>query len=686
MKGVLNLSYLSVALLLAAITTTAAQDPPAPPPAPAPTQEPPKQEEPRKPLTPEETAREQLEKNLRATLQGVDVKVTMEFRNARVQEILEEFRRQVRTVNFVADFRNVPEEFRVDEFIVRNEPWRSAFNAFVSKAEMTVEEESQTLMRLSRPPRVTFSFERADIKVVIGLIAKMADANIIMNTGDPTGRFAGVGGTISMNMKNVPWFEALSVVCKTCGYTTVREKYDIIRVVTQDELNRQMENRFFKLKFITAPPPFQASIEEGKYIKGKQPLSPTTVEEISKHFTLLAVLETLLTRDSGGKIIGTIKFDHMTSTIIVTDTRVALDEIERAIKAIDVQPSQVSITLKYVSTVNEDLLTFGMNYSFGGEDGITLTTQALPPTRVDGNTVTPGTITKSPFTQDGLGKLTRLPFGLGREPFVSSQYFFTRFDMLATFRAFKRDKYSKLIQEPMISVVDNTAATIFLGELVPYAESKSEVTQTGGVTFTIGEGARSPVKIGFQLMVIPKIIRDTNQVLMTIIPQNEFLSGTGTAPGLVAGFERFTLGGAGANNLDVSIDLPRISNTTMVTRILIENGRTAVLGGLKSERTTYEDKKIPFLGDLPLIDFLFKQRNDSIRKETLLIFVTPTIVLPSDVNQENLRNDLDEIRERERQEIEELKRRAAAEDLKKADEQRMQGASQDVEKLKKGGK
>jgi len=551
---------------------------------------------------------------------------------------------------------------------------------------MSVEDQSATLVRLSRPPRVTFSFERADIKTVIGLIGKMADANIIMNSGDPSGRFAGVAGTITMNMKNVPWFEALAVVCKTCGYTTVRENYDVIRVTTQDELNRQMESRFFKLKFLMAPSPFVASIEEGKYIKGKQPPTPTSIEDISKQFTLLGILETLLTRDSTGKVIGSIKYDHVTSTIIVMDTRRALDEIDRALKAIDVQPSQVAIALKYVSTVNEDLLTFGMNYSFGDNEGITLTSEALPPTRVDGTTVTPGTITESPFTQDGIGKLTRLPFGLGREPFTSSQYFFTRFDMLATFRAFKRDKYSKLIQEPLITVVDNTAATIFLGELVPYAESKSEVTQQGGVTFTIGEGAKSPVKIGFQLMVIPKINRDTNQVQMTIIPQNEFLSGTGTAPGLVAGFERFTLAGAGVANQDVSIDLPRISNTTMVTRILIENGRTAVLGGLKSERTSYEDKKIPFLGDLPLIDFLFKQRNDSVRKETLLIFVTPTIILPSDVNQENLRNDLDDIRERERMEIEELKKRAAADDLRKSDEQRMQGASQDIEKLKKGGK
>jgi type II secretory pathway component GspD/PulD (secretin) len=680
MKGVLLLSYLAVSLLLAAATTTAAQETPPAPTPPAP-QEPPKQD--RKSSTPEEMVREQLERNLRATLQGLDVRVTMEYRNARVEEIIEEFRRQVRTINFVTDLKNVPEEFRIDEFIVRNEPWRSALNVFAEKAELTIQEQSATLMHLSRPPRVTFAFQKADIKTVIDLISRLSNASIILNSGT-TG---GVAGTVSMSVNNVPWFDVLTAVCKTFNYTTVKESSGIIRIVTQDELNRQMEHGFFKLKYISGPAVFVANMDEGKYHKGKLPTPPKTVDEIAKQFTLLRLLESLLTRSVDGRtVLGSLDYDYESNTIAVTDTAIALAEIKRTIDALDVQPAQVVVDLKYVSTVNDDLLTFGMNYTFGGEEGFTSTTQALPPLRVDGTTPTAGTATESPFSTSGLGKLTRLPFGLGREPITTDQLFFTRFDMLATFRAFKRDRYSKLVQMPSISLKDNTASTIFVGEEVPYAETKVEQTANGGLAFTVAEGARSPVKIGFQLMVIAKVRKESNQVELTIIPQNEFLSGTSTAIGLVPGFERFTLAGAGSTGGAVSIDLPRIANTTLMTTLLIENGRTAILGGLKTERTTYEDKKIPFLGDLPLIDFLFKQRNDSIRKETLLIFVTPTIMQPSDVNAENLRNDLDDLREREREELETLRRKAAAEELKRGDEMRMQGAGQDLENLRKGGK
>ena len=64
----------------------------------------------------------------------------------------------------------------------------------------------------------------------------------------------------------------------------------------------------------------------------------------------------------------------------------------------------------------------------------------------------------------------------------------------------------------------------------------------------------------------------------------------------------------------------------------------------------------------------------------------PTIIQPSGVNADNLRAELEASREREREEIENLRQKAAADELKRGDEQRMQGASRDVENLKKGGK
>ena len=84
----------------------------------------------------------------------------------------------------------------------------------------------------------------------------------------------------------------------------------------------------------------------------------------------------------------------------------------------------------------------------------------------------------------------------------------------------------------------------------------------------------------------------------------------------------------------------------MVTKLILRSGRTAVMGGLVIERATYDDSGIPILKDLPIINYLFKQRNDSFRREHLLIFVTPRIVPRGQGSSERLQ-DLLRLRERE---------------------------------------
>lgn len=653
MKGVRDLSYLAAALLLAGLSAFAQE------PAAGGGQD--------KPLAPDEAAREQIEKNYRALLDGQDIKVTMEFRNAKVKDVIDEFRRQVRVVNFDLNSKNIPEEFRVEEFIVRNEPWKSAFMAFIQKAELSIDQESPTLMRVSRPPRVTFAFKDADIKTVIDLIARMSGANIIMNTGESTG----IKGTLTMSVNNVPWNSVLDTVVKTLNYTTVREKYDIIRIVSPEDLKKQIEHRLFTLVYLTPPPQYRAQIKEGKYMAGAPLKPPKSVDEISKQFQILDLISAVLTRDAGGsKIIGRLMHDPDTNSIMVSDTKVVLDEVERMLKVLDIEPAQVQIDVKYLSSTNDDLLTFGTNYSFGTDEGVTVKTN---PNQLDGQT-----------GASLIGKTTKLPFGLGSQfPLThASQYFLTEYDMQVTFRAFKRDKFSKLLQEPSLSVLDNTAATIFVGEEIPYAESKATATQTGGILFTIGAGAESPVQIGFQLYIVPKIVRDTNRVLITVIPQNQFLSGAGSGVGLIPGFERFLLPGAGVGGANAQVDLPRIANSTLVTRLIVESGRTVVLGGLKTERSSFEDKKIPFLGDLPVIDFLFKQRVDTIHKENLLIFMTPRIQKATGALQDDLRNQVKDHEDRERKALELLKRERAAAEMKMSDDRRMQGASDELQKKK----
>ncbi|MBI2932182.1 MAG: hypothetical protein HYY16_11070 [Planctomycetes bacterium] len=608
---------------------------------------------------------EAVKKGLEAQLKGQEVRVTIQLRNATVQEGIEAFRRQVAGWDFIADLTNFADDYRIDEFIVRDKPWRDAFEAFLAKTGMMIDDERPGLVRFSKPARVTFALKDADIKSVVDLIARISRANIVLAPY--------VEGKITLSVNDVPWNVVLDTVVKTLGpYVVVRERFDILRIISQAELNKQMETRLFKLVYIQPPPMYRARVEESKQVVGRPPTPATTPEEMIKRFTLLTMLKAVLTRSvDGATILGRIDYDPETNSLAVTDTKVVLDRIGEMLKVLDVEPEQVIIDLKFVRTSNEDLLTFGMNYAFGTEEGFTMTTRPIPTVRVDPSSQTPGTITESPFTVNGLGSVTRLPFGLGQETPTSDTLFLTSFDMLTTFRAFKQDRFSKLMQEPTVSVLDNNEATIFIGEDVPYAEVRSSTNQFGGLDTSISEGSKSPVKVGFTLLVVPRILRQENKVILTIIPTNEVL--TGRSPEVV-GFEHFVVAGR-------EIDLPRIGRTTLITRLLVESGRTAVLGGLVTERVSYEDRKIPLLGDLPLINPLFRMRNDTITRENLLIFLTPRIARSARESEQNLRAQLRELEELERRRLEEMRLRQVQEELRRADEERVRNAAEEQRQL-----
>jgi len=155
-------------------------------------------------------------------------------------------------------------------------------------------------------------------------------------------------------------------------------------------------------------------------------------------------------------------------------------------------------------------------------------------------------------------------------------------------------------------------------------------------------------------------VTDANKVILTVIPQNEFLSGPSSGAA-VPGFTRFSLVSNGANQ---EIDLPRLSQTQLFTRLVLESGHTAVLGGLVVERATYEDNGLPVLKDIPLISYLFKQRVDEINKDHLLIFMTPRIIRRGRGPAESLQQLLKMREEEELREFEEKRKKAAETDKK----------------------
>jgi type IV pilus assembly protein PilQ len=617
---------------------------------------------------------------------GVMPLVTIRRTDAPLAEVLKDLQEQT-GINFVAT-PEVTHEIRVKDVNLDRVPWRDALRALLLQTEAIIESETPRLVRVGRPPRVTMEFRNAPVASVIDMIGKVSGANIIISSQ--------VQGNITVRLSNIPWNAALDSIVKTAGYVTVREDDKIVRIVDPKQLQAQLETKYFQLKYLRPPPKYTGTIKTS-YAKeaggGAAAAAGGGAGGDLAGFTLLNIVRNMLSKDAAGKDVGKLDYDKDTSTLIVTDTKPIIDKLAELIKILDIEPLQVLIDVNFVSTRNEDLMTLGTNYALGTDEGLTFTTQALPPAAVTGTGsdsiprgvypfTTPAT-TAEPAT-GGVGKVTTLPFGLGKERPVSEQLFLTKYDFLTTLRVFKKDTFSKVIQRPTLAAVNNQEATIFLGEEIHYAETKAVATQSGGTSFEISEAQKSPVKVGFQLLIIPNIIPDTEKIILTVIPQNDTLSGNpSTAGGKIAGFERFIIAGLGVNGSTLSIDLPRIRSATVVTRMLLESGQTTVIGGLVQDNTGKTVTKIPLLGDIPVLGYLFKQESTTEIRDHLFIFITPRLVRSSSETRLAIDEQLKGRTETERRTLEALRRgdRAAAEAMDRQLEERRKREEEEFRRL-----
>jgi type IV pilus assembly protein PilQ len=552
-------------------------------------------------------------------------RVWIEKQDATVEEIVDEFRKQS-GVDILLDASNIPPGYRVRQFIVRNAPFREAFEHFLKMAELVIVEETPSIVRITRPIMMSLSVTDSDVKDVLSLISKVSGANLVMAPER-------IRGKITLNVNNVPWSEILQSCVRTLGYETVRERYDIIRIISPDELIQQMETKVFKLRYIAPPGTYKPKIDQNTKVEGQPFRGPASPDDIPRHFAFLKIIEATLSQDASGRPIGKSFFDPERNAVIVRDTKPVLDRIQAIVDILDTEPEMVMLSMKVLTTRNEDLLTwgtqwFGIDQLGAAVEGVGIVSRTTPFATGGGVYPDPTAPTGTGIpTQPGgyfpLGTtqtqqfLGRLPFGIGSGgPGVSPFYFLTEYDQRALFRAFKRDQYTKLLQEPTLSVLDNTEASIFVGESVPYAVARILVVPGAPTQVFAEEGNRSPVKIGFQILVSPRILKNENQVVVTVIPQNVVLNGSDQ---VLPGFERFNISGQ-------EIVLPRTAETTILTRLKIDNNATAVMGGLVVERVTITDRGIPGLMDIPLLNFLFKQKSESSTKEHMLMFVTPKIV------------------------------------------------------------
>jgi type II secretory pathway component GspD/PulD (secretin) len=524
-----------------------------------------------------------------------DGKVSFDVRGRTLTEVVERIRDKTK-VNIILskEAGDATVTLKVQDLY-----WLTALEEVAEKAECILERASPVLIKVYKPERVTFSFENEDIKKVVSVLATYSGANIIVSPA--------VKGTITFNLKNIPWRDALEQIVKTLGYAVVEEDRGILRVVPREDLKQQLETRVVRLRYIRPPSPYRAYLNT-EYAKASVQAYDSRNPE--KEFPILDALKEAVVTEGG-----TVKYDRASNSIVARGTKPALDNLLNLVQQIDTEPAQIFFDVKLITTQNQDMLDIGVD---PGEDGwtVALSLSAMP---------------------------TRLPFGVwseldnaaprGFDPSLSTSGTATpttTFGTLdftgvsAALRLFAQDQSSQITQAPKLVALDNQEATIFVGQTVRYAQTTASSNQSGGLTFSIAEAPNSPVQQGFQLLVIPHVIPNTDKVMLTIIPESEQLVGTSTQ---LPGFDEFS-SGEGLN--EVSILLPRVAASTIVTHMIVKTGETAVLGGLLTRTEAEVERGIPGLKAIPIIKWLFTVKEKQSSLQNLVVFMTPRIIFNSE--------------------------------------------------------
>ncbi|HET7125485.1 MAG TPA: type IV pilus secretin PilQ [Lysobacter sp.] len=459
---------------------------------------------------------------------------------------------------------------------------------------------------------VTFNFQDVPVRTVLQLIAEESNLNIV--AADT------VQGNVTLRLVNVPWDQALDLVLQAKGLDK-RQNGNVVWVAPQPEIAKYEQDK------ATARFNLENSAE---MITEYMPISYGNAEDLAKLLT-----DDAKTGNSGGAGAtnsqrgflsprGSISFDRRTNTLLVIDIPQRVAAIRDLVQKLDKPVDQVVIEARIVianeSFARELGAKFGISgsrdnaYFSGNLDANTAnrnsqyTTDQANQTALNaynsaysawvagGRT---GAEPVAPVLQGSTitrGLMSSLPSALGTPGALALSILNAGYLLDIELSAMQTEGRGEIVSNPRIVTSNQKEAIIRQGDQVGY------LTTTGGQSGNIPQVQFKDVVL--QLKVTPTITND-GRIFLNMDIQKDDLSG-------------FVRTGAG--------DVPSIATREVTTAVLVDDGQTVVVGGVYEFKDQHALSKVPFLGDIPILGNLFKNRNHTKSKAELLVFVTPKVI------------------------------------------------------------
>jgi general secretion pathway protein D len=270
--------------------------------------------------------------------------------------------------------------------------------------------------------------------------------------------------------------------------------------------------------------------------------------------------------------------------VLVGTAREVLRALE-LLRKVDVKQPQVIIEAKVLDVSEGSLKSLGLNWNIlqsGNINTLDRSANRLP--LPDSTTNTPNQQGVG-FNRDGqLG----LDFTIVKKPI----------DFSVTLNALAEDRRNRLLANPRVATLDGRPATIFIGDEVNYVKLIQQTPQGANVQ-------TDSVQAGIILRVLPRVHED-NSITLHIQPEVSVITGFLDVPG----------GGR----------LPQLARRNTDTTIRVGNGETVVIGGLIREADIKTIQKVPLLGDLPFLGYLFRRTSTSRDKSEIIISLTVRVM------------------------------------------------------------
>jgi type IV pilus assembly protein PilQ len=443
-------------------------------------------------------------------------------------------------------------------------------------------------------PRITVTYQDADIRDVIAAFAVFSGRTIVVGKG--------VLGNVSAEVRDQPWDVALRAILQAQGLAAKEDQDGIIAVDSYENIARQ-----------------QAS-------------EPLTTQIISVNYarasTLVSTVKSLLSKEcapgtagapttnTNCQIRGGVSADSATNRLLVTDVASRLQEISNYVKDLDVRTPQVSIKAKIILVNRTNIEDIGVSYDFGSNGTFfnALMQRTDPSTfkPVDSNgDGVPDAVTGTPFSKAqnvieiGGNSLAAVSNANARVVNPALSLIFStalgKFNLTSFLDALQEVRLADVQAEPSIVTLDNRKAEILSGEETPIRIIDIGSLSQGGTSAQAPRATVSFKETGIILTVTPHITNN-RKILMTLHAERSQLQ-------------------AAASDLGYTFLKQRADN-----ELLVGDGETAVIGGLTVTSVTQSKVGIPLLVDLPFIGKLFGETRTEEDKNDLLILVTPHIV------------------------------------------------------------